>query len=37
LEDELKEDAWLVSSLDYKLFSKMKEKKEDLEKNSGFN
>ena len=28
LEDELKEDAWLVSSLNHELFSKMTEKKE---------
>ena len=27
LDDELSEDAWLVSNLDYKLFSKMKQKK----------
>jgi len=35
LEDELKEDAWLVSSLDYKLFSKMKEKKKIWRKTVG--
>ena len=27
LDDELSEDAWLVSNLDYKLFSKMEQKK----------
>lgn len=35
LEDELKEDAWLVSSLDHELFSKMKEKKEIWKKTVG--
>jgi len=35
LEDELKEDAWLVSSLNHELFSKMTEKKEIWKKTVG--
>ena len=35
LEDELQQDAWLVSSLDHELFSKMKEKKKIWRKTVG--
>jgi putative transcriptional regulator len=35
LEDELKQDAWLVSSLNHELFSKMTEKKEIWKKTVG--